>query len=473
MTLAAMGGAGLVREMTVRTKLSTPLSRAAIVAAIAGPVMILPSSSTFTVRAEAGLAAATVHRSSGTTAAMSVRAGTREVEYLGYAFDVPSLWPVLTLGKGSTVCPRFNRHAVYLGTPSLTAQCPANLVGRTEAILAEPLASASGTATYTSTSGALIADRAGQVAARAWPASTADEVVVDVPSAGVQVIATWQRDPSLIRGILLSARVIKPLSDVIPTRASVVSVPAAPTTQSATPQPAVYTGLGFDMCGMPSAATLTDWHSSPYRAMNLYIGGVNAACPQKPTSTWVKSVTALGWHIIPTYVGLQAPQNDCKCASISTNTTTDYQQGLAAATDAISELKVAGIGPENPIYYDMEGYTPGYSNSAYVLSFLNGWTRELHASKYLSGVYSDAWSGMTDLAVWYPATTSYASPNDIWFADWNGVKSTALSTIPSSEWASHQRIHQFNGGVNVTYGGVTMNIDGDYCDGQVVATSSL
>jgi hypothetical protein len=40
----------------------------------------------------------------------------------------------------------------------------------------------------------------------------------------------------------------------------------------------VFTGYGFDACTAPSTAALTAWTASPYRAIGIYLGGVNRAC---------------------------------------------------------------------------------------------------------------------------------------------------------------------------------------------------
>jgi hypothetical protein len=45
--------------------------------------------------------------------------------------------------------------------------------------------------------------------------------------------------------------------------------------------------------------------------------------------------------------------------------------------------------------------------------------------------------------------------------------------VPSPDWASHQRIHQYDGGHDETYGGATLNIDGDYLDGATADTAPL
>ena len=44
--------------------------------------------------------------------------------------------------------------------------------------------------------------------------------------------------------------------------------------------------------------------------------------------------------------------------------------------------------------------------------------------------------------------------------------------VPSSAWARHQRLHQFRGGHDETYGGVTINIDTDYVDGATVGAAA-
>ncbi|MDQ6777253.1 MAG: chap protein, partial [Actinomycetota bacterium] len=64
------------------------------------------------------------------------------VRYRAYSLRVPASWPVFRLASDPSACVRFDRHAVYLGRPSSRQRCPAHAVGRTEAILVEPLAAA-------------------------------------------------------------------------------------------------------------------------------------------------------------------------------------------------------------------------------------------------------------------------------------------------------------------------------------------
>jgi Domain of unknown function (DUF1906) len=334
----------------------------------------------------------------------------KRVTYRGYSVRVPRSWPVYDLSRDPHVCVRFNRRAVYLGTPGSTEHCPGHAAGRPQAILLEP---------------------AGASAAR---------------------IA----NPAAVRPLRHPA-----LPAVGPHLAAHASHPGAHTAQ------AVYTGPGFDACSAPSPRAMSAWGSSPYRALGIYIGGANAACAQPNlSSTWIVDESAAGWHMMPTYVGLQAPNNSCGCAAITPSQAS--AQGTAAAQDAVNDAQTLGLGPGTPIYDDMEYYSRTQANTSAVLAFLASWTSQLHADGYLSGVYGNSNSAITDLVSQYG--TSYPEPDDVWMANWNGQQTTNDAAVPSSDWASHQRLHQYRGGHNETYGGVTINIDNDYVD-AATATS--
>ena len=377
-------------------------------------------------------------------------AGTKVVTYHGYRVVVPASWPVYDLAADPSVCVRFNRHAVYLGLPSARQQCPAYAVGRTEAILVAPLA-AHGAG-------------AGAAAGPALPPLTqpnaqprqGSSTQLTVPSAGVVVTATWQGDPSVVARAL-GVRSL-PGAGSRPARAR--SATARPrTTHKAGDQ--IYTGLGFDACSTPSASTMSAWSSSPYRAVGIYIGGANEACSQPNLSpAWVEQESAAGWTLLPIYVGLQAPSNGCGCAGIVPSQAS--AEGTAAADDAINQAEAEGIGPGNPLYDDMEAYNRTSTNTQAVLAFLSAWTTELHAHGYLSGVYSSANSGISDFVA--AEGTGFVEPDEIWVAEWNGEQNTTSAYVPAGDWANHQRIHQYQGGHNATYGGATINIDSDYVD---------
>ena len=233
----------------------------------------------------------------------------------------------------------------------------------------------------------------------------------------------------------------------------------------------VFTGLGFDACSAPSSKTMAAWSASPYRAIGVYIGGANRACSQPNlTASWVSAQVAAGWHLIPTYVGLQAPSSSCgSCAKLTSAQA--GAQGTAAAVDAVNQANAVAMGPGSPIYFDMESYSPGGSASSATLTFLEAWTKKLHALGYVSGVYSSSASGIADLAG--QLGSEYVGPDNLWIANWNGQQNTSDSVVPSNAWSGHQRIHQYRGGHNETYGGATINIDNNYVDGATVGPATL
>ncbi|MGP0033565.1 MAG: DUF1906 domain-containing protein [Solirubrobacteraceae bacterium] len=383
---------------------------------------------------------------------------TKVVRYHGYRLVVPAGWPVFNLAADPSVCVRFNRHAVYLGTPGARERCPAHALGRTEAILVSPLAA----------HGARAGDSNGQVLPPATsrdaqpPQGSSTERAV--PSDGVTVTATWSSQP----GLVARALDVPSVSATSAATAAAVRPEARAAAVHATGD--IYTGPGFDACSTPSASTMSDWGASPYRAVGIYVGGANMACSQTNlTPAWVQQESSAGWTLLPIYVGLQAPNNGCGCAAIVPSQAS--AQGTAAAQDAINQAEAVGISPGNPIYDDMEAYNRTSTNTSAVLAFLSAWTTELHAQGYVSGVYSSANSGVTDLVDQYG--TGYVEPDQIWIADWNNQETTSDPYVPSADWPNHQRLHQYRGGHNETYDGATINIDSDYVDAGGAAGGAL
>jgi hypothetical protein len=391
----------------------------------------------------------------------SAAAAGKIVRWHGYQVALPRSWSIFDLGRDPATCVRFNRHALYVGVPSVNQRCPAHAAGRTEAILVEPVGARAAAAPL----------GAGGAIVRGQGSTTS----FLVRSAHLRVTATWSRDRSLLARILRRRLTGRSVTANLgrPSRAHA----RAPNLQrafqraavsGARPASAVYAGLGFDACSAPSTRAMSAWASSAYRAVGVYIGGVNAACAQPNlTSSWVTGEVAAGWHLIPTYVGLQGA-GSCSgtCATITPHKAS--AQGVAAAADAVTQAQALGIPAGNPIYDDMEAYNRSSSNTAAVLAFLSGWTTQLHAEGYVSGVYSSAASGIADLVNVYG--TTYVKPDDIWIGDWNNAKTVNDPYVPGGDW-SGRRLHQYSGGHNETHGGVTLNIDGDYLGGATANTT--
>jgi hypothetical protein len=393
---------------------------------------------------------------------------TRVVVFHGYRLVVPASWPVYRLAADASTCVRFNRHAVYLGDPGGDQKCPAAAAGRTEAILVSPLRAGAGSALPATAAATAGANRG------------SDAEVVN-PAHGVVVTATWNRDPAVIEralglrsvaAVLTASRRPPRTSEVAfaESRSRAFDRARATVTPVSTPGE-IYTGIGFDACSTPSSDQMTAWGASSFRAVGVYIGGTNMACSQgNLTPTWVSQQATAGWHLIPIYVGLQAPSNSCGCSAMSASATTAANQGTAAAQDAIADAQAVGLGTGNPLYLDMESYARTATNTNAVLGFISAWTAELHASGYTSGVYSSSDSGVEDLVAEYG--TGYQEPDELWIANWNGQENTNDPNVPSGDWIAHQRLHQFEGAHNDSFGGATINIDGDYVDAATAAAGA-
>ena len=376
----------------------------------------------------------------------SLAPGEKVVRFAGVSVQVPSAWPVYDLSRDPRRCVRLDVHAVYLGSPGPDEQCPAHLVGRTEAVV-------------------IASDRGGSVSS---PPSVAGEMSRVVGRSHLRVTAAFGSRPDVARAVMQSATA--DTASPAPT-ASPAAFTRAAAPRAATATPGVFIGNGFDTCAAPSESAMQTWMtSSPYRAANIYIGGAERACADGNLSaTWVSHVRAMGWRLIPTYVGIQAPCNSGTYSQvISTDPATASTQGQQSADDAIARAQSFGITAGSPIYFDMESYSRSASGcSAAVLAFLSGWTNELHAQGWASGAYGSGASLVTDLSAQWGS--AYTEPDDLWFANWNNLDSEYGDPyVPDSQWAGHRRIHQWHGGANETYGGVTLNIDGDAVDGQVV-----
>lgn len=221
--------------------------------------------------------------------------------------------------------------------------------------------------------------------------------------------------------------------------------------------------LGFDMCEAGTVSQMQAWWSNtPWSFANIYIGGDQRGCSQ-PTlnSAWVSDIIAQGWALVPTWVGPQAPTTSCSSCSIriSTNLAEAEEQGKEQADEASTAANLLGLIAPTIIYYDMEEYS---GSSPEVKAFMEGWRIELHNVGNKAGGYGAPANQGTDWA------NAASAPDDIWIADWNGSTSVyGISGLPDTDWDHNQRLHQYEGGHDETWGGVTFNIDSNSADGQV------
>ena len=242
------------------------------------------------------------------------------------------------------------------------------------------------------------------------------------------------------------------------------------------------TGPGFDMCELTGEENLRRWVvDSPYRAVNLYIGGVLRACANRRLdAVLLASLTVQGWRFIPTWVGPQAPCTEYR-QRFASDPAAAYAQGRAEAEQALrvaSELGLAAAdGSGTVLYYNLEAYDG--QNAACVAAaqaFVAGWTERVQASASAAGLYALACT---------PPIARYADRSPIldavWFAAWNRstfdpemtVWQISSSCLPPTLWAERQRIRQYAGDHTETWGEVTLPIDSNAVEGIVADLSGV
>ncbi|RME51722.1 MAG: DUF1906 domain-containing protein, partial [Deltaproteobacteria bacterium] len=252
-------------------------------------------------------------------------------------------------------------------------------------------------------------------------------------------------------------------------------VPPPPQLQESTGGMVTMSGQGFDTCEVPTLGQLQNWiANSPYRAVNLYIGGSARACSNHALSAdFLRQAGEQGWKFIPTWVG---PQAACSGygSRMSYDPSTAYAQGRTEAENAANVAADLGLSP-SVIYYDLEAYDTGNTSCRNAAaSFISGWTSRLHERGFRAGAYgSGCSSALSDYA------TIANVPDDVWIAHWIYSSYTSSATVwdagcvSNTLWSNHQRIRQYAGGHNEAWGGVTLNIDCNVIDGTVGTSEPL
>ncbi|MBO2459652.1 glycoside hydrolase domain-containing protein [Actinomadura violacea] len=393
----------------------------------------------------------------------------RSVGYHGVRVPVPAGWTVVRLDDDPSACVRYDRHAVYLGRPGPQPDCPARVVGRTEAVHVQPLHDVAASRTV------VHGDKLGSFTVRP---NVGHETSLALPEAGIGITGVYGTDPAALQRVLRGTRVTaKPHAHekppARPAPAAPPAEPAAPPSGPAThrsapadpPDPPdrldYASGKGFDTCTAPSLSTMKAWRSS-YRVTNIYIGGAARGCAQPNlTASWVKKVHKMGYRILPTYVGLQPP---CGTRPQKFTARNAASQGKRTGKDAVARAKALGIPSDQPIYLDLEAYKSRNSTcKAAVLRFVNAWVKTVSKKHYKPCLYGSASSGVHDVG----AARGIAKPVGIWFANWNGkARVYGDKFLKDSWWPPHRRIKQYRGAHKERHGGVTLNIDTSLADGR-------
>jgi hypothetical protein len=265
---------------------------------------------------------------------------------------------------------------------------------------------------------------------------------------------------------MLAAALAAPAAVQAPPATS--SAGAALATVPASAVPGTLTGVGFDACTAPGTDLMAAWRAaSPYRAVGIYIGGVNRACTQPElTAAWVASQVAAGWRLVPVYMGLQ-PLCTTSSKRFRFSAAQAAAAGRDAANDAVRQARALGLPKGSTVFVDVEAYaTDDAVCRRSVLTYQSAWTARLHDLAYLSGFYSSLGSGVRDQEAVYDSP-SWVRPDYLWFARYDQVATTSSSGIAPAHWPL-RRIKQYQSPVQTggpeTWGGRTLSVDRDQLD---------
>jgi Domain of unknown function (DUF1906)/Putative peptidoglycan binding domain len=244
--------------------------------------------------------------------------------------------------------------------------------------------------------------------------------------------------------------------------------------------PGNFTGYGFDQCVAPTQKAMNAWlRSSPFLAVGIYISGDSRGCRTQPNLTprWVSKQQSAGWRLLPITLGPQASchpsfprYRDDRTINPRPGDSGTYgrarRQARREATEAVAAAQALGIVRKSTLWYDLEGFdvTQRHCRES-AIAFLSAWTTRIRAQGYVSGVYSSAGSGikmLDDARVNRP--DEVVLPDRIWIARWDGRANTRTDYIRDDGWVPGNRMKQYLGGHNETWGGVTINIDRNWLD---------
>lgn len=244
---------------------------------------------------------------------------------------------------------------------------------------------------------------------------------------------------------------------------------AAQTSMAAPAWPAqkTYTGRAFDTCTAPSLTAMSAWKKNGYYGgVAVYVGGKNRGCAQPNlTRSWVKSVDAMGWRVIPLYVGAQPPCQKSRNTERFTAATA-VSVGASNAGDAVAKASALGMKPGSPIYLNMESYdiTDKACNDA-TLAYVRSFTKTLRAKTYRAGLCGFSSSSAAAIAT---AKDRTDLPGNLWYALWNGQETTTKDWPWDPKlYTGHSRGHQYKANSRETRRGHTLTVDLNAWDAPV------
>ncbi|MEV0409421.1 DUF1906 domain-containing protein [Streptomyces sp. NPDC050448] len=381
------------------------------------------------------------------------------IDYHGLRLTVPGHWRVVDLERNPDTCLRLDLPTLYLGHAGTQAECTGRAVRtRADTLHLEPLDGAPPRADIPT----LRAEGPGGIPE---PQGHSNEVRYALRRSGVMATVSYGTAPDAVRDLLARARTAGGAA------AGAGGAPADPASAVAGPKPVAgqepFTGAGFDACTAPAQGAMDSWRAaSPFGAVGIYIGGRARACAQPQlTAGWVRQQAEAGWHLMPLWVGPQPWHN--AVTGLSTDPSEANEQGKEAADGAAQAAGALGLAEGTVLYNDLENYTDRTTWDPPVVAYLTAWTVRLHELGYRAAAYVAASSGAKALSAHHDQAP-WAMPDVLWAASWNAEASVSDADmgLPAGthQWAGRRRAHQYRGGHDDTYGGVTINIDRSWID---------
>ena len=223
---------------------------------------------------------------------------------------------------------------------------------------------------------------------------------------------------------------------------------------------------GLDKCGAPSHPQMNAFYSgTDWFWWGIYIGGSNMACPNTNVTASYINQEVGPWRMLFIWVGPQPPCSGGP-STFSSNTTTAFNQGQTTAQNAYLHAKNdLNLNTDDlPIVFDLEAYDSSNASClAATKAFLRGWTTSLHQGPdQRSGVYgSSCGSALDDYYGISP------NPDFIWGANFGTTSHTSsLSCVASNHWGD-RRHKQYEGDVQRTENGITLDVDVDCSAGPL------
>lgn len=315
---------------------------------------------------------------------------------------------------------------------------------------------------------------------------------------------TWTEiSPRTNNGLLVSNAITPPIA--VP--ALTFATPPTPTPTPITLTRTVSQHLGFDSAVLPDLAKLQAWwQASPYYDIGIYApGSPNGPSDPALSAAWVTAASKQGWGIVPIWPGLQAP---CGCdnppsgphahdtypqchqrgagQTFSFKLTQAEQQGEAQALAAYNSVKALGL-DGSIVYADIEPYDASASDGrnlscgAATEAYVSGWVKGMHqdGGAGSAGVYGIVWDAVPHTPVSQPQAVDFQGADSVFLArDDNrvtvwGLNHDSESQLDDTLWATRQRIHQFRGGSQESWGGASLYIDSNVEDAPIAGGNNV